>query len=294
MSDLQLVLNAFPSLYLGGVLLLGLLVGSFLNVVILRLPVMLERQWQSDARAILATAETPEAEPAEPFNLAVPRSRCPACGHVIRWYENIPCLSWLFLRGRCSQCGTAISARYPLIEALTGGLSLAVALTLPPGAETLVWLGFVWALIALTFIDLDTQLLPDQITLPLLWAGLLASLLGLTPIPLQGAVSGAMAGYLSLWSVYHGFHLLTGKEGMGYGDFKLFAAFGAWFGWIALAPIILLASLVGAAAGLLMVLLAGRDRQLPIAFGPYLCAAAAVYYFWGEALVNLWLHWALL
>ncbi|MCH8551348.1 MAG: A24 family peptidase [Natronospirillum sp.] len=291
MADFAAILTAFPALHLVSATLLGLLVGSFLNVVILRLPVMLERQWQSEASAVLGQ-EGPEPA-TEPFNLAVPRSRCPQCGHTIRWYENIPCLSWLWLRGRCSQCGTGISPRYPMVEALTGAFSLAVALTLQPGLETLVWLAFFWALIALTFIDLDTQLLPDQITLPLLWAGLLASLLGLTGTGLQDSVIGAMAGYLSLWSVYHGFRLLTGKEGMGYGDFKLFAVFGAWFGWSALPMIILLASLVGALAGGLMILLAGRDRQIPIAFGPYLCAAACVYYFWGEQLVSAYLNWAM-
>lgn len=302
MENLSLLFAELPWLYWGTVTVLGLLVGSFLNVVAYRLPIMLEHSWQTEAAAILAEGSpaTERSEPVAeaavmpPFNLAVPRSQCPHCGHGIRWYENIPVVSYLALRGRCSACKEPISARYPIVEALTGLISLAVALTLPWSWTLLAWLVFMWALIGLTLIDLDTQLLPDQITLPLLWLGLLAQVAGLLPaVTLTDAVIGAMAGYLSLWLVFHGFRLLTGKEGMGYGDFKLFATFGAWFGWQALPLIILLSSLVGAVIGIAMMLILGRDRSVPIAFGPYLCGAALVFFFWGEAISNAYMTWAL-
>lgn len=285
------VLNQSPLTYYILATVLGLLVGSFLNVVIARLPVMMERAWQAEARSVL-DLEPDENEPPT-FNLSVPSSHCPKCEHPIRWYENIPLISYLWLRARCSQCGARISSRYPLVELFTGVLSLGVVLIFPPSWEALAWLIFAWALVALTFIDLDTQLLPDQITLPLLWLGLLVSLTGVSSLSLQDAVIGAMAGYLSLWLVYHGFRLLTGKEGMGYGDFKLFAVFGAWFGWQALPIIILLSSVVGALAGVLMMVLMGRDKSIPIAFGPYLCAAAVVQLFWGDLIWTTYLHWAL-
>lgn len=285
------IFTAHSWLYLGLVTVLGLCVGSFLNVVIHRLPIMLERSWVQEAKNVLQMP-TEETTPAT-YNLASPASRCPHCGHHIRWYENIPLFSYLALRGRCSECHSNISIRYPLVEVITAGLSLAVAAQVAPSLTVLAWLFFLWALIALTCIDLDTQLLPDQITLPLLWLGLLASVTSVTETPLNAAVPGAMAGYLSLWAVYHIFRLLTGKEGMGYGDFKLFAAFGAWFGWTALPVIILLSSLVGAAVGICMMILLGRDRQLPIAFGPYLCGAALVYFFWGDWLINTYISWAL-
>lgn len=295
MADPISLLTELPALYWLSSGLLGLLVGSFLNVVVHRLPIMMERAWRQEAQDLLAEAADVEMPTGatSPYNLSVPRSACPHCGHLIRWYENIPVLSYLLLQGRCRQCKARISARYPLIELLTAVLSLGVALTLPPSLGTLAWLVFFWALIALAFIDLDTQLLPDQITLPLLWLGLLVSLLSWHDTALNDAVIGAMAGYLSLWLVYHGFRLLTGKEGMGYGDFKLFAVFGAWFGWQALPLIILLSSVVGAVIGLLMMLLLGRDRQIPIAFGPYLCAAAVVQFFWGDALWMIYLNWAM-
>ena len=294
MAELVSILNEFPALYWTLTGILGLLVGSFLNVVIHRLPIMMEQAWQLEARSLLAEQATEVIEAAAtPYNLSVPRSACPHCNHRIRWYENIPLLSYLFLRGRCSQCQAPISVRYPMVELLTAVLSIGVALSLPPSLGMLAWLVFFWALIALAFIDFDTQLLPDQITLPLLWLGLLVSLLGWNDTALNEAVIGAMAGYLSLWLIFHGFRLLTGKEGMGYGDFKLFAVFGAWFGWQALPLIILLSSLVGAVAGLLMMLVLGRDRQIPVAFGPYLCAAAVVQFFWGDALWLMYVNWAM-
>lgn len=292
MAEIVQMLHTVPGLYYSLTLILGLLVGSFLNVVIYRLPLMMERAWQAEAKSVLDQPDDNGDDAAPVFNLSVPRSACPHCNHQIRWYENIPLLSYLVLRGRCSNCKAGISWRYPLVELLTALLCLGVALTLPPSFGMLAWLVFMCALVALTFIDLDTQLLPDQITLPLLWLGLLVSLLGWNTVPLGEAVIGAMAGYLSLWLVFHGFRLLTGKEGMGYGDFKLFAVFGAWFGWQALPIIILLSSLVGVLAGLLMVLILGRDRSIPVAFGPYLCAAAVVQFFWGDAIWIAYLDWA--
>lgn len=284
-------LSTFPMLYYSLALLFGLCIGSFLNVVIYRLPIMLEQSWRQEAKSVL---ELPADQPTPArYNLATPASSCPHCGHQIRWFENIPLLSYLALRGRCSQCANKISVRYPLVEVVTAGLTVFLAMATEPSLAAMAWMVFLWSLIALTGIDLDTQLLPDQITLPLLWLGLLASLTGITKTPLDAAVLGAILGYLSLWSIYHVFRLLTGKEGMGYGDFKLFAAFGAWFGWTALPVIILLSSLVGAVVGISMMVLLGRDRQLPIAFGPYLCGAALVYFFWGDWLVSTYISWAM-
>lgn len=267
---------------LATVFVLGLLVGSFLNVVIYRLPVMMQNAWVREAAEMQG-----EPEPQQPlFNLIKPDSTCPSCGHLIRAWENIPVVSYLALGGKCSQCKTSISPRYPIVELTAGLLSLAVAWQFGGTLQTIALLVFFWALIALTMIDVDHQLLPDTITLPLLWLGLLLNI-GETFIPLEQAVVGAVAGYLSLWSIYWAFKLLTGKEGMGYGDFKLFAAFGAWFGWAALPLIILLSSLVGAIVGIAMIALMGRDRQIPIPFGPYLCGAALVYVFWGSA-ITVW------
>ncbi|MCH8533261.1 MAG: A24 family peptidase [Saccharospirillum sp.] len=283
------VFQTSPAAFMAAVLVFGLLVGSFLNVVIYRLPVMMQRAWQREAEAMQAvdSGEEAQAEPV-PFNLVTPNSTCPKCGHKIKPWENVPIISYLFLRGRCSNCKTRISPRYPIIEAVTGLLSALIAWQFGFGIETAALLVFVWSLVALTMIDVDHQLLPDSLTLPLLWLGLL---LNLTEVftPLSSAVIGAVAGYLSLWSIYWAFKLLTGKEGMGYGDFKLFAAFGAWFGWSALPLIILLSSLVGAVVGIAMIVLMGRDKQIPIPFGPYLCGAALVYVFWGEALMNWYL-----
>jgi leader peptidase (prepilin peptidase)/N-methyltransferase len=248
---------------------IGLLVGSFLNVVIYRLPKMMERQWAEDC-AELSGQPAPEAEP---FNLLRPRSRCRQCGHVIRWYENVPVLSYLALRGKCSSCSTPIGLRYPLVEAVTGALFAWCVWHWGwiPGAAA--WCLFSAAIVALALIDWDTTLLPDDITLPLLWAGLIVAALGWTGIPLAHALWGAVAGYLSLWIVYQGFKLLTGKEGMGFGDFKLFAALGAWFGWQALIPIILMASVIGAVVGIGMKFASSLREGGYVPFGPFLAGA---------------------
>ena len=294
------LLGESPALFIGTCLVFGLLVGSFLNVVIYRLPIMLERQWRDEAAEATASANpatAPTPAPArERFDLVVPRSACPNCKAPITALQNIPVLSYLFLRGRCAGCGTRISARYPAIEALSGVLSAAVAWKFGFGWPALEGLVLTWFLIALTFIDVDHQLLPDDLTLPLLWLGLALSL----TVPLTGspaaipqdprsAIIGAMAGYLSLWSVYHLFKLLTGQEGMGYGDFKLFAAFGAWLGWKMLFPIILIAAAVGAVVGLVMIMVYGRDRRSHIPFGPFLAAAGWLMLMFGRELVSSYL-----
>ncbi len=255
--------------------LFGLLIGSFLNVVIYRLPKMMERQWAAEATAFQAELAGNGAEPApqEPFNLMVPRSRCPSCGHLVAWYENIPVVSYLFLRGKCSECSTRISPRYPLVELLTGGLFFWCVQHWGLTPTGLAWCGFSAVLVALAFIDWDTTLLPDDLTLPLLWAGLLASMLQWTQVPLTSSVTGAVAGYLSLWLVYWAFKLATGKEGMGYGDFKLFAALGAWFGWEALVPIILMSSVIGAMVGIGMKVFSSLREGGYVPFGPFLVGA---------------------
>jgi leader peptidase (prepilin peptidase) / N-methyltransferase len=250
--------------------LLGLLIGSFLNVVVHRLPKMLEAQWAAECAEL--TDQTPPAQ--EKFNLLVPRSRCPACGHEIRWYENIPILSYVALRGKCSACRAGISLRYPAVELVTGGLFFFCAYRFGWTWATLVWCAFCAAIVALTCIDWDTTLLPDDITLPLLWLGLIIAALRWNPLTsLPDALWGAVAGYLSLWSVYWVFKLVTGKEGMGYGDFKLFAALGAWFGWQALVPIILMSSVIGAAVGIAMKMTSGLREGGYIPFGPFLAGA---------------------
>jgi leader peptidase (prepilin peptidase)/N-methyltransferase len=266
--------------------LLGLCVGSFLNVVIHRLPRMMEQEWQAQC-AELRGETAPTA--AEPLSLAKPRSRCPTCGHQISALENIPLISYLLiLKGKCSACGTPISSRYPIIEALTGLVSAYAAWHFGPTVQTMGALLLVWALIALSAIDLDTQLLPDSITLPLLWLGLLFNLWGVYA-DLSTAVVGAMAGYLALWSVFWLFKLATGKEGMGYGDFKLLAALGAWLGWQMLPAIILLSSVVGAVVGVSLIVIARHGRNIPIPFGPYLAAAGAIALFWGNAITQAYL-----
>ncbi|MBS0292167.1 MAG: prepilin peptidase [Proteobacteria bacterium] len=267
---------------------LGLLIGSFLNVVIHRLPRMMERQWAAECAQYAQDAGLP-AQPAAhagadaPFNLFTPRSRCPSCGHEIRWYENIPVLSYLALRGRCSDCGTRISPRYPLVELATAALFYACALRWGWSFTTLAWCGFCAALVAAALIDWDTTLLPDDITLPLLWAGLLAAVLGWIAVRPVDAVIGAAAGYVSLWLVYWGFKLATGKEGMGYGDFKLFAALGAWFGWQALVPIILMASVIGAMVGIAMKLASSLREGKYVPFGPFLVGGGLAAMLWGPA-----------
>lgn len=265
--------------------LFGLMVGSFLNVVIHRLPKMMERDWHSQCAEL--RGEDP-VSPAEPLSLATPRSRCPHCGHMITALENIPVLSWLFLRGKCSACKAPISFRYPLVEATTGLLSAYAAIHFGPGVAAIGAILLIWAMIALTGIDFDTQLLPDSITLPLIWLGLLFNLFG-TFTTLSSAVIGAMAGYLSLWSVYWAFKLATGKEGMGYGDFKLLASIGAWLGWQMLPVTILLSSLVGAIVGVGLIVLVKRGRNVPIPFGPYLAAAGLLALFWGKELNHSYL-----
>jgi leader peptidase (prepilin peptidase)/N-methyltransferase len=267
-------------------LALGLCIGSFLNVVIHRLPKMMERDWREECAELAGTP--PAAAPSGSYNLLVPRSACPGCGHRITALENVPLLSWLALRARCSACGMRISVRYPLIELAAGGIAAYAAWRYGPSFAAVGAMLFGWALLALTAIDLDAQLLPDDITLPLLWAGLLLNLGG-TFAPLRSAVIGAVAGYLALWLVYWGFRLATGKEGMGYGDFKLLAAIGAWLGWQKLPMVILLSSVVGAVVGIGLIAFARHRREKPIPFGPYLAAAGAIALFWGDEIARRWL-----
>ncbi|OQX39156.1 MAG: prepilin peptidase [Oceanospirillales bacterium LUC14_002_19_P2] len=285
--DMLSLLSSSPLLFITLTLILGLLVGSFLNVVIYRLPVMMQADWKQQCQQLLDPDKIPEA--GERFNLIVPASTCPSCQHKIRPWENIPVLSYLFLKGRCSQCKTTISPRYPIIETVTGVLSALVAWYFGFTWQALAVLVLTWSLIALTMIDFDHQLLPDSITLPLVWLGLICNSFGLFTT-LEAALWGAVAGYLSLWSVYWLFKLVTGKEGMGYGDFKLLAALGAWMGWSQLPVIILLSSLVGAIVGISLILFLGRDRTIPIPFGPYLAAAGLIAMFQGEQLINTYLR----
>ena len=276
--------NLDPTVLVAASLVLGLLIGSFLNVVIHRLPIMMERDWRNQCAELAATP----APASEPLSLVSPRSRCPDCGHQIGALENIPILSYLLLRGRCKGCGKRISPRYPLVEAITGVLFGYAAWRYGFSLPTAGALLFIAATIALTFIDFDTQLLPDDITLPLIWAGLLINLNG-TFAPLSSAVIGAAAGYLALWLVYWIFKLATGKEGMGYGDFKLLAAIGAWFGWQMLPLVILMSSFVGALVGIVLIVLARHGRNVPIPFGPYLAAAGIIALFWGKGLNQAYL-----
>ncbi|EZH83069.1 prepilin peptidase [Aeromonas hydrophila] len=280
------VFHSLPWLYFSLLFLFSLMIGSFLNVVIHRLPIMLEREWQAEYLGYFNPETQPQQE--ERYNLMVPRSACPHCGHAITAMENIPLLSWLWLKGRCRECQAPISARYPLVELLTALLSLVVAATFPPGWGLLAALLLTWVLVALTFIDLDKMLLPDQLTLPLLWGGLLFNLAG-GFVPLADAVIGAMAGYLVLWSLYWAFKLLTGKEGMGYGDFKLLAALGAWLGWQALPIMLLLSSLVGAFIGIGLILLRNHHQNKPIPFGPYLAIAGWIALLWGDTITRWYL-----
>jgi leader peptidase (prepilin peptidase)/N-methyltransferase len=266
--------------------IIGLCIGSFLNVVIHRVPKMLEEGWRAQC-AELAGDPIPDSPR---YNLIMPRSQCPQCGHRLGALENIPVLSYMFLRGRCAACKHPISSRYPIVELITAALTVAAVVRFGVGAEGLAACVYLWMLVALTFIDFDTQLLPDNLTLPLLWTGLLANLLGAVPsVTLRDAVIGAIAGYLILWGVYWAFKLIRGKEGMGYGDFKLLAALGAWLGWKSLVPIVALSSLVGAAIGIGLVVFKGRDHQVPLAFGPYLAIAGAIALFFGKQLIALYL-----
>jgi leader peptidase (prepilin peptidase)/N-methyltransferase len=274
-----------PAALMALVAVVGLLVGSFLNVVILRLPAALLHDWKCQCRELL---ELDADEQPAPAGVATGRSRCPACGRAIAWYDNIPVISWLWLRMRCRHCGTRIPVRYPIVEALTAVLSVATIAVLGPTPQGLAGLLLTWTLIAATGIDLDHHLLPDQLTLPLLWAGLVLNLFGVFT-DLQSAVIGAVAGYLVLWLVYHLFRLVTGKEGMGYGDFKLLAAIGAWFGWQVLPSVILLAAGVGAVVGIALIALRQRGREVPIAFGPFLAAAGWLVLVAGDRIVDFWL-----
>jgi leader peptidase (prepilin peptidase)/N-methyltransferase len=275
------------------VFLLSLLVGSFLNVVIHRLPIMLDREWTAQARDMLAEAQQPSPQPSsEPYNLVVPRSRCPHCSAEIKAHQNIPVVSYLLLGGKCAHCRARISPRYPIVELVTAVLSTAVAMRFGWHWQTLAALLLTWSLIALTAIDLDHTILPDAITLPLLWLGLLLSLAwhaGLrppAPVDPGSAIIGAAAGYLSLWVVYWAFKLLTGKEGMGYGDFKLFGALGAWMGWQMLPLVLLFSAFTGAVVGIALIVVRGRDRNIPIPFGPYLAAAGWIALMWGPQIVG--------
>jgi leader peptidase (prepilin peptidase)/N-methyltransferase len=262
-------------------LLFGLLIGSFLNVVVYRLPVMAQRELDN----YIAHEAGKDLPHPDRFNLMVPRSACPHCGHQITALENIPIVSWLFLRGKCSACKAPISPRYPIVEAVTGLLSAVLVWHFGSGWLGLASLAFAYFLIAMTLIDYDTKTLPDDLTFPLLWLGLLVNLNG-TIVPLRDAVIGAMAGYLSLWAVYWLFKLATGKEGMGYGDFKLLAALGAWMGWAMLPTIVILSSVVGAVVGISLIVFARRDRNNPIPFGPYLAAAGMIALLYGIPLTR--------
>ncbi len=273
-----------PSLLITFTAIIGLMVGSFLNVVIYRLPKMMERNWRQQCAEL--RGEAVEKLPA--FNIATPRSVCPHCKHKITFWENIPILSYLFLRGRCHECHAPISLRYPVIEAFTGVVSGFVAWHFGFGGMMIAALIFVWALIALAMIDIDTQLLPDDITLPLMWLGILYNMYG-GFTDLQSAVIGAVAGYMSLWTVYWVFKLITGKEGMGYGDFKLLAAIGAWLGWSILPLVILFSSLVGAIVGVGLIIAARLNKNIMIPFGPYLAGGALIALLWGQEINHAYL-----
>jgi leader peptidase (prepilin peptidase)/N-methyltransferase len=302
-SGLLPLLAQSPALFIALAALLGLLVGSFLNVVIYRVPIMLERQWRAECAHFAQVSDAAPGAPGAPgaaipdvpierFNLLVPGSSCPACAAPIRAHQNIPLLSYAVLRGRCARCHAPIGVRYPLVELLTGLLSAAVAWRFGAGAAAACALLVTWFLIALTCIDLDHQLLPDALTLPLLWLGLVASASGLRsngqnlPVDPVSAIAGAAAGYLSLWAVYHAFRLLTGKEGMGHGDFKLLAALGAWLGWQMLLPVVLLSAGVGAMVGIALIALRRTQHGTPIPFGPFLAGAGWIAMLWGPGIVH--------
>jgi len=312
MSDLFEIFTLFPTFFYVMVFIMSLMIGSFLNVVIHRLPIMMERSWKlefesyfSASEDAISTSSQPEGDQTKnhlqqsasteaeaPYNLVVPGSTCPKCGHKIKPWENIPVLSWLFQKGKCTHCNTGISIRYPLVELSTGLLSLIVALHFGPSYACLAALVFTWSLIALTFIDADTMLLPDQITLPLLWLGLLFSL-GNVFVDPATAIIGAAAGYLSLWSLFWAFKLLTGKEGMGYGDFKLLAALGAWVGWQHLPIVVILSSFVGAILGIIILSVRGKDKNIPIPFGPYLAIAGWLTLLYGDWIADQYWRYVL-
>lgn len=271
--------------------LFGLCIGSFLNVVVHRLPVMMERQWRQDSAEMLGIDPVPPApgDDGRPLGLARPRSRCPKCGHVLRWHENIPLLGWLRLGGRCSACRTPISPRYPLVELGCALLFAAIGWRFGAEPQTLLWCGFAATLLAASLIDWDTTLLPDSMTQPLAWAGLLGALLGWLPLSPEQALWGAVGGYMSLWSISQLFRLVTGREGMGAGDFKLLAALGAWLGWQALPIVLLLSSLAGAIIGIGLILLRNHHQGKPIPFGPYLAIAGWITLLWGDSITRWYL-----
>jgi len=278
------LLQTSPALLLSLCTLLGLFVGSFLNVVVYRLPIMMNRGWKAECHEFLEL-DPPVEE--KTFNLMVPRSACPSCGNMITAWQNIPVISWLLLRGKCAGCKTKISAEYPLVELLTGILSFAVAWKFGASVQTVFALIFTWALIAMALIDFHTTLLPDTLTLPLLWLGLVISLWTVF-VDSHSAIIGAAAGYMVLWVVFQAFKLITGKEGMGFGDFKLLAALGAWLGWAKLPLIILLSSLTGAIIGIMMMIVFKHQRDQPIPFGPYLAIAGWIAMMWGDQIVSMY------
>ncbi len=288
--DTLTLLEHHPVILYVATVLLGLVVGSFLNVVILRLPRIMEAQWRQECTELLGTGAPNDGPPAR-FSLAYPPSHCPVCEHRIRPWENIPILSWLLLRGRCSACGTRIAPRYPLVEAATAFLSWVAVWHFGPSWQAAAALVLTWGLVALAVIDFDTQLLPDGITLPLLWVGLFLSLFGVFTDS-SSAILGAVCGYMSLWLVFHLFRLLTGKEGMGHGDFKLLALFGAWLGWAALPQIILLSAIPGAVFGVGLILSGRQDSQTPIPFGPFLAIAGWASLIWGQGINAAYLQWS--
>ena len=285
MTALVELLQTLPFFFIVLCGITGLLVGSFLNVVIHRLPKMMEREWHAQCAELNGN----EAANLPPYNLILPHSACPQCGHKISALENIPVISYLLLRGKCKDCNTPISARYPIVETVSGLLSAYVAWHFGFGLTAVAALLFIWMLLALTCIDVDTQLLPDDITLPLLWLGLLFNL-STTFTDIHSAVIGAITGYLALWSIYWLFKLATGKEGMGYGDFKLLAAIGAWLGWQMLPLIIMLSSIVGAVVGITLIIAARLGRNVPIPFGPYLAGGGVIALFWGQSLTQGYLQ----
>lgn len=289
--DISNAMQANLWFYLTTTGLVSLCIGSFLNVVIYRLPVMMQKEWQTECRLLLADeltspkTEQTTSQTTDTFNLVKPNSCCPKCKAAIKPWQNIPIFSWLFLKGKCATCDNPISVRYPIVEAITATLSLVVAYTFGATEQALLYIVVTWALVALTFIDIDHMLLPDQLTLPLLWLALIASVVGYTIAP-SDAIIGAACGYFSLWSVFWLFKLITGKEGMGYGDFKLLAVFGALLGWQSLLTIILLSSVVGAVIGIALLSIQGKDKATPIPFGPYLAIAGWITMLWGTQLQN--------
>ncbi|MFQ6576514.1 prepilin peptidase [Pseudomonas sp. UM16] len=286
--DLMDTLASQPLLYLGFALLLGLIVGSFLNVLVHRLPIMLQRQWQVEAREVL---DLPDEAASERYNLCLPASQCPQCGHRIRPWENIPVVSYLLLQGRCSSCRSAISVRYPLVELGCAALTVFVAWHLGASNSTVAVLLFSWGLLAMSLIDIEHRLLPDVLVLPLLWLGLLVNAFEMF-VPLEDAVWGAVVGYLSLWSVFWLFKLITGKEGMGYGDFKLLALIGAWGGWQVLPLTLLSSSVLGAVIGLIMLRVKGLKASTPIPFGPYLAISGWIALLWGGQITTSYLKFS--